>query len=246
MDSAREDTADIQTELIEDGLTLDDQVENELAPEQDLSATEFLPVTLNRVVDGDTVHVVDANTQEDLELRLLLIDTPETVHPNKPVEPFGKEASARITDFINSHGQLYIEYDEGDKQDHYGRDLVYLYAEDSLGNKISVQEVLLEEGLARVGYIYEQQRHLERYQAAEQRAKDANLGIWSMPGYVNEGGEGFNSEGLDVVEPAPEWDGSAFNNCSELKEVFPDGVTSDHAAYDSSMDRDGDGRACQS
>lgn len=192
-DSAREDTADIQTELIEDGLTLEDQVDNELAPEEDLSATELLPVTLNRVVDGDTVHVVDANTGEDLELRLLLIDTPETKHPDKPVEPFGEDASARIKEFIDSHGQLYIEYDEGDQQDHYGRDLVYLYAEDSLGNKISVQEVLLEEGLARVGYVYDQQRHLDRFTQAEQRAKDAELGIWSVPGYVNEFGEGFNA-----------------------------------------------------
>jgi endonuclease YncB( thermonuclease family) len=213
----------------------------------------LVPVTLYRVVDGDTVNVYDEDGNE-LKLRLLLIDTPETVHPQKTVEPYGKEASARMTELVNSADQLYIEYDEGEKTDHYDRHLVYLYADD-----VNVHEVLLEEGLARVGYIYEQKKYLSEFKEAEQRAKDKNLGIWSMPGYVNTGGEGFNSEdeesteeNNDTSQPASNENSADtsdenynFQNCTELNEVFPDGVASDHPAYQPKMDRDKDDWACE-
>src|SRR5699024_8312029 len=89
--------------------------------EKDSAAKDGLAeVELYRVVDGDTVHVLDSDNNT-LKLRLLLIDTPETVHPNKPVEPFGPEASARMTELMNNAEELHIEYDEGAKTDHYGR-----------------------------------------------------------------------------------------------------------------------------
>ena len=201
------------------------------------------------------MHVIDEHGN-NLNLRLLLIDTPETVHPTEPVQPYGQEASARLTELLNNANQLYIEYDDGEKQDHYMRELVYLYADD-----VSVHEVLLEEGLARVGYIYEQQRYLEEFRAAEQYAKDNQLGVWSIPGYVNEDGEGFNyEEEADAIsEPASDSpsnnastgsDAGAnasynFQNCTDLKEVFPDGVSSDHPAYQPKMDRDKDNHACE-
>ncbi|WP_342387286.1 thermonuclease family protein [Salinicoccus bachuensis] len=225
------------------------EAEEEPKEEPVASREGLIPVSLYRVVDGDTVNVFDDSGQE-LKLRLLLIDTPETVHPNKPVEPYGKEASARLTELVNAANQLYIEYDSGDKTDHYDRHLVYLYADD-----VSVHEVLLKEGLARVGYIYEQQRYLSEFRAAEQYAKDRQLGIWSIPGYVNEGGEGFNSEEPEpeTQEPAtsepstsePQQTTENFQNCTELKEVYPDGVASGHAAYQSKMDRDKDNWACE-
>ena len=226
--------------------------------EEEAKQSGLIPVTLYRVVDGDTVDVFDENG-EVIKLRLLLIDTPETVHPRKPVEPFGPEASARLTELLNSGEQLSIEYDDGAKTDHYDRHLVYLYVGDT-----SVHEVLLEEGLARVGYIYEQQRYLDDFRAKEQIAKDQQIGIWSLPGYVNEAGEGFNSEsetestvenesstsnnsqtsGSGAVNTAP---GGVefFNNCTELNAVYPDGVSSAHAAYQSKMDRDKDNWACE-
>nr|WP_275431653.1 thermonuclease family protein [Salinicoccus roseus] len=224
------------------------EAEEEPVEEPVASKEGLIPVSLYRVVDGDTVNVIDDSGQE-LKLRLLLIDTPETVHPNKPVEPYGKEASARLTELLNAADQLYIEYDSGDKTDHYDRHLVYLYADD-----VSVHEVLLKEGLARVGYIYEQQRYLFELRAAEQYAKNRGLGIWSIPGYVNEGGEGFNSEEPEPTsepatsEPAtsePQQTTEYFQNCTELKKVYPDGVASDHAAYQSKMDRDKDNWACE-
>ncbi|MFC3418308.1 thermonuclease family protein [Salinicoccus hispanicus] len=228
----------------------EEEAKKEAAPKDGL-----IPVNLYRVVDGDTVNVLDDDGNE-LKLRLLLIDTPETVHPNKPVEPFGKDASARLTDLVNAADQLYIEYDDGAKTDHYDRELVYLYADDA-----NVHEVLLEEGLARVGYIYEQQRYLSEFRAAEQKAKDQQIGVWSISGYVNVGGEGFNSEEPEpeptsepaTSEPAtseqatsePAQTSEFFQNCTELKTVYPDGVAQGHAAYQPKMDRDKDGWACE-
>lgn len=229
-----------------------EKAEAEKQAEEESSAMEGLTaVELYRVVDGDTVHVIDSDNNM-LKLRLLLIDTPETVHPNKPVEAFGPEASARMTELMNSAEELHIEYDKGAETDHYGRHLVYLYADG-----VSVHEVLLEEGLARVGYIYEQQRYLADFREKEQYAKNNQLGIWSIPGYVNEGGEGFNSEEEAVVETVPESNrnqgtapeaGGSYNfaNCTELKTEFPDGVASNHPAYQPKMDRDKDNWACES
>lgn len=227
--------------------------EKEAKEQEEKKKEGLIPVTLYRVVDGDSVNVYDDNGEE-LKLRLLLIDTPETVHPQKPVEPYGKEASERMIELVNSADQLYIEYDEGEKTDHYDRHLVYLYADDT-----NVHEALLEEGLARVGYVYEQKRYLSEFRAIEQKAKDKEIGIWSIPDYVNSSGEGFNSEDEEETETnehskQSKTDHSSSNaddgdynfaNCTELNEVFPDGVSSDHPAYQSKMDRDRDGWACE-
>src|SRR5699024_3967288 len=189
----------------------EEKAEQERAKEEAASITAGLTgVRLYRVVDGDTVHVMDSDNNT-LKLRLLLIDTPETVHPNKSVEAFGPEASARRTELLSSAEELHIEYDQGDQTDHYGRHLVYLYADG-----VNVHEIMLEEGLARVGYIYEQQRYLNDFRTSEQYAKDKQLGIWSLPNYVNTDGEGFNSE-EEAVDEAPAPEGSS--------EVQPDSGT---------------------
>lgn len=54
--------------------------------------TALAAETVTRVVDGDTIVVSISGREE--KVRLIGVDTPETVHPNKPVEYFGKEASA--------------------------------------------------------------------------------------------------------------------------------------------------------
>ncbi|CAM4168877.1 thermonuclease family protein [Lacicoccus alkaliphilus] len=241
------DEAEVSVEAGIEEVEEDGEAGNEAGGVEPVQREALIPVQLYRVVDGDTVHVIDGN-DDTLNLRLLLIDTPETVHPNEPLQPYGPEATERLTNLLNEAEQLFIEYDEGDKQDHYGRELVYLYADE-----VSVHEVLLKEGLARVGFIYEQQRYLDEFKAAEQYAKDEGLGIWSIPGYVNEDGEGFNYGEEQAAEEPESGEGESgagtgaydFANCTELREVFPDGVMSDHPAYQPMMDRDNDGHACE-
>jgi micrococcal nuclease len=60
-----------------------------------------------------------------VKLRLLGVDTPETVHPSKPVEAFGKEAR-RFTSNLLKGESVYLEFDK-DKTDKYGRTLAFVY-----------------------------------------------------------------------------------------------------------------------
>ncbi|PPA68812.1 hypothetical protein C4B60_19780 [Jeotgalibacillus proteolyticus] len=209
--------------------------------------TDLIPVTLVRTVDGDTA-VVNYEGQE-LTVRYLLIDTPETKHPQMGVQPFGPEASDRNKQLINS-GQLSIEFDVGERTDKYDRLLTYVYVDG-----VSVQETLIREGLGRVAYVYPPNtRHLDAYKAAEAEAKAAGRGIWSVENYATS--EGFNSDVVVVEEPVeeeapaessppPAQEQEYFQNCTELRTVYPNGVASDHPAYQPKMDRDKDGWACE-
>jgi len=80
------------------------------------------------VVDGDTLKVELGGTVE--RIRLIGVDTPETVHPQKPVEFFGKEASAFARRL--AEGQVVrLEKDPtGDTRDKYGRLLRYVFLPD--------------------------------------------------------------------------------------------------------------------
>ena len=78
-----------------------------------------------RVVAGDTL-VLDGGER----VRLIGVDTPETVHPQKPVEYFGKEASAFTRQLVEGE-RVRLEYDLGTgRKDRYGRTLAYVYLED--------------------------------------------------------------------------------------------------------------------
>lgn len=144
-----------------------------------------IPVSYNHAIDGDTISVKVNNRTKTV--RLLLIDTPESKKPNTPVQPYAIEA-ARYTESFVKTCDLSIQYDSKGKTDKYGRDLVYLYC----GNTM-VNEQLVRQGYARVGYIYQQKDHLDRLLQAERIAKAEKLKIWSIDGFVNHDGEGFNT-----------------------------------------------------
>ena len=84
-------------------------------------------------MDGDTL-VLDGGER----VRLIGVDTPETVHPNKPVERFGKEASA-FTKELTDGKRVRLEFEQGSaRTDRYGRTLAYVYLEDGRLVKSSV------------------------------------------------------------------------------------------------------------
>lgn len=141
-------------------------------------------VELERVIDGDTIVITENN--EEKKLRLLLIDTPESsTTKTGSAQPYGVEAKNFLKNFLKGK-ELAIEYDPShEKIDDYERVLAYLYADNEL-----VQEVLVEEGLARVGYENGDDLYLERLEEAEQKASAAEANIWSIKGYVKE--YGFN------------------------------------------------------
>nr|WP_285853096.1 thermonuclease family protein [Sporosarcina luteola] len=221
--------------------------------------TAQVPVKLVKTIDGDTIKVL-YNGQE-INVRYLLVDTPETNHPRLGKQPFGDKSKERNRQLVNS-GALTLEFDIGERYDKYDRLLAYVYVDGK-----SVQKTLLAEGLARVAYVYPPNtRHLTPFEEAQASAKKQGLGIWSIENYATD--SGFNSDAVPAksagssaakpkapsvaaTKPAPtpspsvssgqEW----FQNCTELRKKYPNGVPQGHAAYQSKMDRDKDGYACE-
>src|SRR6476660_7558603 len=92
---------------------------------------EPLTAIVVRVVDGDTVDVqmADGHTER---LRLIGIDTPETVDPRKPVQCFGREASAHAHELLDGQAVTIDGDPTQDTRDRYGRLLAYLWRADGL------------------------------------------------------------------------------------------------------------------
>ncbi|MFB6465667.1 thermonuclease family protein [Cytobacillus sp. Hz8] len=130
------------------------------------------------VVDGDTIDVKLANGKEE-RIRMLLVDTPETKHPTKPVQPFGPEASA-FTKKTLLHQQVQLELDVSER-DQYGRLLAYVYLNGKMYN-----ETLLEEGLARVVVYASNTKYVDEFKAIQKKAQEKEIGIWSLENYRTE------------------------------------------------------------
>lgn len=119
-----------------------------------------------RVVDGDTVIV---ETKEGIEerIRLLLIDTPESVHPQKEKELFGEESSDYAKEMLQEGDVVTLEIGNPER-DRYDRLLAYIWVDD-----VNFNQHMIEKGYARVGYVYEPNtKHLEEFHEAEQKAKE--------------------------------------------------------------------------
>ncbi len=133
---------------------------------------------IDHVVDGDTLLL--KNRQR---VRLIGVDTPESVKPEHPVEPWGREASAFAKEFLAS-GEARLEFDR-EPEDQYGRLLAYVYAIDTasknaVGPPRMLNEALLREGLGRALLKFPYAEEKKRlFRQAEQAAKSAKRGIWS-------------------------------------------------------------------
>lgn len=133
-----------------------------------------IEVEFSDCVDGDTAKFIYKN--EQITARFLAIDTPETVHPTKGVEPYGKEASEYTCNNLKNAKNIELEYDEdSDKLDKYNRHLVWVFLDGNL-----LQEELVSKGYASVSYLYGNYKYTEILEEAEQEAEDNKLGIWSI------------------------------------------------------------------
>lgn len=108
------------------------------------------PYALLRVIDGDTL-AIDLDG-EAVTVRLIGIDAPESVHPDRERNtPEGEKASLFLKDLLaDSDGQLYLEYDV-QRMDDYDRTLAYVYLSDGA---TMLQEELLRAGMATTLTIY--------------------------------------------------------------------------------------------
>lgn len=125
------------------------------------------------VVDGDTVRVRIGPLIETV--RLLGIDTPESVHPTVPEQCYGAEASTELARLLPP-GTIVDLYRDRQARDHYGRLLLYLYRHH---DGLAVNLHLLDQGFAAASF-YEPNVHFRsRYLGAERRAREDGLGLWS-------------------------------------------------------------------
>lgn len=126
-----------------------------------------------RVIDGDTIVINKDGVNESV--RLIGIDTPETVHSSKPVQCFGMEASKKTKEWLEGKSvELIIDEGEGER-DKYRRLLGYVYRED--GMFINLE--LIKQGYA-YEYTYQQPyKYQKEFKAAQAEASSAKRGLWA-------------------------------------------------------------------
>lgn len=122
---------------------------------------------VERIVDGDTLVL-----EEIGKVRLIGVDTPESVDPRKPVEYFGKEATQFLTR-LALHEKVRIDY-ELEKKDKFQRTLGYLYLTD--GTFINAEIIKQGYGFAYTKFPF---KFLEDFRKYEKEAKEDNRGLWA-------------------------------------------------------------------
>lgn len=144
-----------------------------------LNADNSVPAGSARVIniiDGDTV-VLDVGHGRETT-RLLGIDTPETNHPTRPVECYGAEATARLSQLLPVGSEVRVERDvEG--RDHYDRLLLYVF--DPVDDRL-VNLVMVEEGFAAALHVAPNGAYRRQISEAEGAARRAGLGLWGACG----------------------------------------------------------------
>jgi len=124
---------------------------------------------VERVVDGDTIIISGGE-----RIRMIGINTPESVKEAGEVEHFGIEASKYTKDKLEGK-TIYIEKDVSDRDD-YGRLLRYIYLEDGT----FYNEKIVKEGYAFAGTYPPDVKYNEILHDAEDYARENNLGLWKV------------------------------------------------------------------
>ena len=128
-------------------------------------------VLITDVVDGDTITV--GRGWRSTKVRLIGVDTPETVHPEKPVEFFGPEASEFTKRQLDGK-KVRLEFESSTQYDDYDRLLAYVFLLD--GTLFNAE--LIKQGYARVIAPSPFHRYKE-FRLYEREARVAGLGLWA-------------------------------------------------------------------
>jgi micrococcal nuclease len=143
----------------------------------------FERATVTRVVDGDTIEVeitgrVDgpgaglAAVSHEYDVRLIGIDTPESVKPGSPVECFGREASAATKALLDGLTVRLVK--DVEETDRYDRLLRYVYFGDEMSNAR-----LVANGYASAYTYPPNVRHADLFVQLEREARENDRGLWA-------------------------------------------------------------------
>jgi micrococcal nuclease len=141
------------------------------------AAAPFAAGTVTRVVDGDTILVRGPGGRTE-DIRLIGIDTPETVDPRRPVGCFGPEASNYAKHLLSGR-QVLLRYDR-ELHDRYGRFLAYVWLPGRSGMFVNAR--LVELGYARAFPFPPNTAHEALFAALERQAAIAGRGLWGACG----------------------------------------------------------------
>lgn len=203
-----------------------------------------------RVVDGDTLTLNISGKTETL--RLIGMDTPETVDPRKPVQCFAKEASDKAKATLTGKS-VKIEADPSQgERDKYNRLLRYIFLEDGT----SFNKMMIEEGYAHEYTYNSPYKYQSEYKEAETKARENKKGLWGdlCNGDTTQSANSADQTTTPAVIVAPaatqESSGSSSYTCNCKKTCS--NMSCDEAQYQlstcgcSARDADHDGTACDS
>ncbi|WP_226672074.1 thermonuclease family protein [Rossellomorea aquimaris] len=228
--------------------------------QQELADTFGLEeVLVSRVVDGDTVELKDGR-----KVRLIGVNTPEST---TRTEEYGKEASNYTTEKLEGK-TVWLQKDVSET-DRYNRSLRLVWlevpkddmTEEEIRTKMFNADLVLN-GYAEPSTYNPDVKYSDYFVKFAREARENETGLWAY------GENGTTKGDLDpkeekktttastpksssststatTEEPAAAQQQEFYQNCTELRKVYPDGVPSDHPAYASKHDRDKDGWACE-
>lgn len=189
------------------------------------------PQVVQRVIDGDTLVVQTVGT-----VRLIGVDTPETVHPRRAVEPFGPEATQFAKTLVQGK-TVRVEYDM-ERRDRYGRALGYVYMDD--GTFLNAEIVKQGYGRAYTGHAF---KFRDQFRAYERQARAAKRGLWRQaaiahPAARTKAAAGSSRRSVERVTCVAMPACVEISSCAEA-ELYLRLCDAKH------LDRDGDGIPCE-
>ena len=131
---------------------------------------------VTRIVDGDTIIVELQGKSE--KIRIIGINTPESVDPRRPVECYGKEASTRAKELLYKKTVTLENYQERDR---HGRVLGYVRMSDGK----DFGEIMISSGYAHSFKSYSHSR-LATYNKLEKEARSNQVGLWAPDACLND------------------------------------------------------------
>lgn len=132
-------------------------------------------VQVTKVVDGDTIEVLLDGQKKTI--RLIGINTPETVDPRRPVQCFGKEASDETKRLLTGKA-VYLSKDVSET-DKYDRLLRFVFLPVENGQMLFINDYLVRQGFAN-NYPYPPDvKYDDQFRQAENEAREQKKGLWS-------------------------------------------------------------------
>jgi len=230
---------DAEENIIEQGVSSNN---SDLKSESQTDKAEEQLFKVVKVVDGDTIALENGEV-----VRYIGIDTPETVHPSKPVQCFGKEASEKNKELVEGK-MVKLEKDVSER-DKYGRLLRYVWV-----NGIFVNDYLVREGYAYVSTYPPDVKYSEQFLKAQQEARENKKGLWASCGEKTKT-ETVPTPAVEITQPSENnlqnincssntYNCTDFKTHAEAQKVFEycGGVNNDVHR----LDQDKDGVACES